>query len=144
MRTLNCASNKSSSGTRSRLCRILTQRLPSCGERSGPLSGHSLESSRWMRKRVLRVTWPLVQTPGKTRAMETDLVTVANDMPRSQFLHIAHKLTKDAGGSSGSMDLCAPPQVDDTPTQRCELARNLEQRPSVDPLVLDPVVTPSG
>ena len=82
--------------------------------------------------------------PGKTRALETDPVKVANNMPRSQFLRIALKLTRDAGGSSGSMDLCAPPQVDDTPTQRCEPVRNLEQRPSVDPLVLDPVVTPSG
>ena len=86
----------------------------------------------------------MFETPGKTRAMETDLVKVANDMPISQFLRIARELTKDAGGSSGSMDLCAPPQVVDTPTQRCEPVRNLEQKPSVDPLVLDPVVTPSG
>ena len=66
---------------------------------------------------------------------------VANSMPRSEFLRIARKLNKDAGGS---MDLCAPTQVDDTPIQPCEPVRNLEQRHGVHPLVLDPIVTLSG
>ena len=73
---------------------------------------------------------------GKTWAMEKDLVKVANSMPGSELLRIARKLSEDAGGSVGSMDLCAPLQVDDTEIQPCELVRILEQRPSVDPLVL--------
>ena len=36
---------------------------------------------------------------------------VANNMPRSEFLRIPRKLTKDAGGF---MALCAPSHVDDT------------------------------
>ena len=70
---------------------------------------------------------------------------VANGTPRSEFLRIARKLTKDAGGGSvASVDLCAPPQVDHTTTQPHERAGILEQRPSVDPLVLDLIVPPNG
>ena len=52
--------------------------------------------------------------------MEKYLVKVANSMPKSEFLRIGRKLTRDAGGSGGSMDLFAPPQVDCTPIQLCE------------------------
>ena len=55
------------------------------------------------------------EKPSKTRTMEEDLVKVANNMPRSEFLRVAPKVTKDAGGFGGSVDLCAPLQVDDTP-----------------------------
>ena len=57
-------------------------------------------------------------------------MTVVKSVPRSEVLHIACKVTKDAGGSVGSMDLSASKQVDDTPIQPCDLVRREEQRPS--------------
>ena len=54
------------------------------------------------------------QKPGKTGAVKKYFVKLANNMPRSEFLRTARKLTKDAGGS---MDLRAPSHVDDTPIQ---------------------------
>ena len=40
--------------------------------------------------------------PGKTGAMEKDLVKGVNNMPGSEFQRIARGFTKDAGGSGGS------------------------------------------
>ena len=53
--------------------------------------------------------WP------RQRRWKKYLVKVANSMPKYEFLRIGRKLTRDAGGSGGSMDLFAPPQVDCTP-----------------------------
>ena len=92
---------------------------------------------RWFK--VVKTKRGRFETTGKTvqsaTSMEKDLMTLANNMPRTEFLRIARKLTKDAGVS---MELCAPEKVDATPLQ------SNENEHAGQGLSADPVVTPSG
>ena len=49
----------------------------------------------------------------------SNVVNVANSMPRAEVLRISRKLSQYAGVSAGAMDLCAATHVVDTPIQ-CE------------------------
>ena len=62
---------------------------------------------------------------------------LANNQPRTAFLRIARKSTKDAGVSK---ELCAPVVVDVAPLQPEENERVNDGQGLSD----DPIVTPSG